>query len=30
MKGAPGRKWIEGVFNNIGAKGDDALNNMGK
>ena len=29
-EGAPGRKWIEGVFNNIGAKGDNALNNMGK
>ena len=29
-KDSVGRKWIEGVFNNIGAKGDDALNNMGK
>lgn len=29
-EGAPGRQWIEGVFNNIGEKGDDALNNMNK
>ena len=29
-KGAPGRQWIEGVFNSISQKGDDALNNMDK
>lgn len=29
-EGAPGRKWIEGVFNDISAKGDDTLNGMNK